>query len=134
MADNAPYSVNRPPFPNVHVNLPGRLEVYVATITTGASPAVVQSLSSAGIAVADTAAGRITVTFPAGGTGAVGWTMCSLFKQATPSGAVVAIDSDLDDYAAGSIEIETFADDANTTADDVDGEITLLIYVLKAVS
>ncbi len=133
MPDFAPYSVNRPPYPNVHVNLPGRLEVYVATITLGASPAVVQTLSSAGITVTDTAAGRITVGFPPGGTGAIGWTVASVIKAATPDTVHLTVDADLDDYAAGTLELETFADDADATADDVTGEVTLLIYVLKAV-
>lgn len=134
MPDNAPNSVQRPPFPNVVVGLNKRVECHIATIsyTTG-TPAVIQSKSSAGITVADTAAGRITIGFPAGGTGAIGWTVASLQGLATPGNTHFSLDSDLDDYAAGTIEVNVFADDANDTADDADiVDVTFMIFVVKA--
>ena len=135
MADSAPFSVNRPPFPNVVVGFNQRIEVHVATLsyTTG-TPAVIQAKSTAGITVADTAAGRITIGFPPGGTGAFGWVVASLQGLATPGNTHFSLDSDLDDYAAGTIEVNVFADDANDTADDADiVDVTFLIYVVKAV-
>lgn len=135
MADNAPFSVNRPPFPNVKVNFDGRVEVHVATISlTGATaPALVSGSSTPGIAIADTATGRVGITFPPGGTGAIGWTLVSLFSAATPSPLIgFSLDSDLTNYATGVLELSHFATDADTTADDVTGEVTVVIHVLKA--
>jgi hypothetical protein len=139
MADNAPFSVNRPPYPNVHVNVPSRLEVYVAAITVAAGvPSVDSTRSSGGVTVADTNTGRITISFPPGGTGAVGWCLISPPELSTPSGQFsFAIDSDLDNYAAGTIEIDTFDEDDTSgiaTAGDIAATFVVLIYVLKAAS
>ena len=139
MTDFAPYSANRPPYPNLHLNLPGRIEVYVAAITVAAGvPSVDNTRSSGGISVADTNTGRITVSFPPGGTGAVGFTMISPPEMSTVTGQVsFAIDSDLDDYAAGTIEIDTFDEDDTSgiaAAADLTGSFVALIYVLKAVA
>lgn len=134
MPDNAPFSVNRPPYPNVVVNFPQRVEVHVATLSyTSGTPALVSGKCSAGVTVTDTNTGRITIGFPPGGTGAVGWVVASLQGLATPGNTHFSLDSDLDDYAAGTVEVNVFADDANDTADDADFvDVTFLIYVLKA--
>lgn len=139
MADNAPYSANRPPYPNVHVNLPGRLEVYVATISYAAgTPSVVQTLSSAGITVTDTNTGRITIGFPAGGTGATGFVVQSLLSKASPNGQTsLELDSDVTSFATGALELDVFDEDDTSgiaAAADVTLQVTLLIYVLRAVS
>lgn len=136
MADNAPYSANRPPYPNVHYNVPGRLEVYVAAITvSGGVPSVDATRSSGGVTVADTDTGRITISFPPGGTGAVGFTVLSPPELSTPSGQLsFAIDSDLDDYAAGTIEIDTFDEDDTSgiaTAGDIAATFVALIHVMR---
>lgn len=137
MADNAPFSVNRPPFPNVVIRNNRRVECHIAAITVAAGvPSVDRTRSTEGITVADTNTGRITVGFPAGGTGAVGWTVCSLIELSTPSGQLsMTIDSDLDDYAAGSLEVSTFDEDDTSgiaTAADIAGTFVLMIYVVKA--
>ena len=134
MADNAPNSVSRPPFPNRVVGLNRRVECHIATISySSGTPAVIQTKSSAGITVADTAAGRITIGFPPGGTGAIGWVVAGLQGAATPANTHFSLDSDLDDYAAGTIEVNVFADDADATADDADFvDCTFMIFVVKA--
>lgn len=137
MADNAPFSVNRPPYPNVVIPHPQRIECHIAAITvTAGTPAVDTTRSTAGVTVTDTNTGRITVGFPAGGTGAVGWTVASLVELSTPSGQLsLVVDSDLDNYASGSLELDTFDEDDTSgiaTAGDISGSVVLMIYVLKA--
>lgn len=120
MADNSPNSVQRPPYPNIVNRLNRRIEQHVITYSyTGGTPALVTTLCSGGITIADTAAGRITFTFPAGGTGATGWIQSCVPQMATPDAVHFTADSDLVDFAAGSFELQVFADDADTTADDV---------------
>lgn len=137
MADNAPFSVNRPPFPNVVVGFNQRVDVHVATLDLDATPTLDATKSTAGITVTDTDVGRITVTFPAGGTGAFGWVVQSLVSLATPTGQVsIDLDADLTNYATGTLEISLFDEDGTSgiaTAADVTGSVTLLIYVVKAV-
>ncbi len=137
MADNAPFSVNRPPFPNVVVGFNQRVEVHVATITLGASPALVASKSTAGITVTDTATGRMTIAFHAGGTGAFGWVVQSLVSKSAPNGQTsLELDSDITSYVTGALEVDVFDEDDTSgiaTAADVTAEVTLLIYVVKAV-
>jgi hypothetical protein len=132
MADNAPLSVNRPPYPNVVNRLNRRVEQHVITYSyTAGTPALITTLCSGGITIADTAAGRITFTFPAGGTGAVGWIQACLPSMATPDPMHFTVDSDLVNFVTGSFELEVFADDADTTADDVTVvSHTLLVNVI----
>lgn len=134
MADNAPLAVQRPPYPNVVNQLNRRVEQHVITFSyTAGTPALIQTLCSAGITIADTAAGRITFTFPAGGTGAIGWIQACVPQMATPDPVHFTADSDLVNFATGSFELEVFADDVDTTADDVTiVSMTVLVSVIKA--
>lgn len=141
MAENAPFSVNRPPFPNVVCLLPqGRVEQHVCTVLiTAGVPSVVQTLSSAGMAVTDVGAGRIGVTFPPGGTGATGFVTACITSTPVPNtafatgGVVPLLDSDLTNFATGTLEVTT----KDAAGADVDmptlSTITLLIHVIKAV-
>lgn len=132
MADNAPFSVNRPPYPNVVNMLARRVEQHVATITvTSGTPAVNQSLSSAGITVTNGAAGIYEIGFPAGGTGAIGWTVVAAPSQSTAAAVVFSVDSDTTNYATGVLSLRAF-DAATPSAVDVEGNITCLIHVIKA--
>lgn len=132
MADNAPNSVARPPYPNIVNQLNRRVTQHVITYSyTAGTPALINTLCSSGITIADTAGGRITFTFPAGGTGAVGWIQACLPQMATPDPVHFTADSDLVNFATGSFELQVFADDADTTADDVTiVSHTLLVNVL----
>ena len=48
MSDNAPFSANRAPYPNLHVNLPGRLETYlISALGANGSVAIVVNLNNA---------------------------------------------------------------------------------------
>lgn len=134
MADNAPFSVSRPPYPNLVNQLNRRIEQHVITFSyTAGTPALIQTLCSGGITIADTAAGRITFTFPAGGTGAIGWIQACVPQMATPDPMHFTADSDLVNFATGSFELQVFADDADTTADDVTVvSMTVLVNVIKA--
>jgi len=138
MADNAPNAVDFSPRPNVVCHLANkRTEMHVARITyTSGTPAVDQTLSSAGITVTDTATGRITVGFPAGGTGAIGFVVIGALEKATPDGQTkLELDRDITNYATGALEL-TVWDEDNTSgiaaAADIDLAVTLLIYVVKA--
>lgn len=131
----APNEPLRAPYPNVVIPGFPRIACHVATFSkTGGTPALVAAKSSSGVNVADLANG-ITITFPGGGTGAVGWVVQGLTGasavQATDSR--FSIDTDLDDYAAGSVGLLQFSTDGDdtTTARDTDvAECTLLIFVL----
>lgn len=130
--DNAPNSVSRPPFPNVVMALNKRISVHIATVSVaGGVPSVVQTLSSAGIAVTDAGAGRIGITFPPGGTGAIGWVNASTASQSTPQAAICTVDSDLTNFATGAIEVSVF-DAATPSALDITGQFTFQIYVIAA--
>jgi hypothetical protein len=132
MADNAPFSVNRPPFPNVVNTLQqGRVEQHVLTIAVAAGvPTVNQLLSTGGCTVTDTAAGRIGFTFPLGGTGAIGWIENAIVSVSTPVATMLSVDSDVVNFATGVGELEVW--DAAGAALDITGSITLLIHVIKA--
>jgi hypothetical protein len=133
MADNAPFSVNRPPFPNVVIGFNQRVEVHVASfdVATG-TPVVDQALSTAGITVANGAAGVYVLGFPAGGTGAVGFASVCAPHQATAAGFCFSIASATSSYVTGALDVRAFqATDGG--AADLTGKVTVLIYVLKAV-
>lgn len=137
MADNAPNSAQFAPWPNVACKLaPKKVEMHVACITyTSGTPAVVQASSSAGITVTDTDTGRITIGFPPGGTGAIGFVVVGALEKATPNGQTsLELDRDITNYATGALEL-TVWDEDNTSgiaaAADVDFRVTLLIYVVK---
>lgn len=141
MGDNAPNSVNRPPWPNL-VNLltPGRrVEQHIATVLiTAGVPSVVTTLSSPGIAVTDAGTGRVGVTFPAGGTGAIGWVVDCAPSFTAPNtafatgGGVLMLDSDLTNFVTGTLEVTT-KDAAGADADlQTLATFTLVIHVIKA--
>lgn len=130
MADNAPFSANRPPYPNVHVNLPGRLEVLVCKLTvTSGTPAITQSASSAGFTVANGAAGIYDLAFPAAPAGTIGWTQISAPEQGTPAAVVFALDSDTNNYVTGVLALRAF-DAATPSAVDLEGSVIITIYRL----
>lgn len=140
MADNAPYSANRPPYPNLHVNLPGRLEQYVLTLTgTNGAVAVNTALSSGGCSATYTGEGSYTLTFPPGGTGATGF-LQALPVVGTAGDATIPrvfqVDSDVasTSYALGAIAVVSTDLAATPAVNDVIGSVTFLITVLKAVT
>lgn len=137
MADNAPNSVDRSPRPNIACMLNRRVEMHVARIAyASGTPSVVQTESSAGITVTDTATGRITIGFPAGGTGAIGFTVIGAVEKASPNGQTkLELDQDITNYATGALELTVWDEDDTSgiaAAADVDLKVTLLIYVIKA--
>lgn len=138
MADNAPYAIDQSPRPNIVLEgFNRRVHCYVATISvSGGTPSIVASESSAGLAVADTNTGRITLTFPAGGTGATGFIMDGPVQLSTPSGRTsIDVDSDLTNYATGTLEVDTWIEDGTSgiaTAGDISGKFTLFVFVIAA--
>lgn len=140
MADNAPFSANRPPYPNIHVNVPSRVEQYLITLTgTNGAVAVNSSLTSGGCSATRTGEGTYTLTFPAGGTGATGW----LYVAPAIGTAgdvtiprVVSIDSDVasTSFALGAIAIVTADLAATPAVNDLLGDLTIVVNVLKAVT
>lgn len=136
MADNAPFSVQRPPFPNVVCQMNRRVKMHVATITgANGSASVNTSRSSAGITVTYVGEGNYTVGFPAGGTGAIGWTVIT--PPQVPGETVTdtkffAIDSDIVNYATGTLRFTCVDGSATSAVSDVIGDITLMIYVVEA--
>lgn len=138
MADNAPFSANRPPYPNTHVNMPGRIEQYLLSFTGSNGAAVMlQTLSSAGCTVTYVSEGVYDFTFPAGGTGAIGW--IEVPPLLTAGNAVTdvrayALDSDLVNFATGAGRLTAVDASATPAVADIIGTQTLLINVIKAVT
>jgi hypothetical protein len=120
------------PFPNVVLEGFPRVRCHIATLAwAGGVPSLTAAQSSQAIAVTDAGPGRAGIAFAPGGTGAFGWVVISTINEATPTGTVANLDSDLTNYATGAIEVNVFADDANTTADDFTGSLTVMIYVVE---
>lgn len=134
MADFAPYSANRPPYPNTHVNMPGRIEQFVLSFTGANGTAVMlNTLSSAGCTVTYVSEGVYDFTFPAGGTGAIGWIEVLAPLQAgnaATDGRHYSLDSDLVNFATGAGRLTAVND---TAVADVIGTQTMLINIIKAV-
>jgi hypothetical protein len=129
--DTSPFSVSRPPYPNIHNNFNRRIEQHVLTISVAAGvPSVNTALSTGGCTVTDTAAGRIGFTFPLGGTGAIGWVQVCPPNVATPVAVMFSTDSDVLNFATGVGEVEVW--DAAGAALDITGSFTMLINVIKA--
>lgn len=136
MADNAPNSVSRPPFPNVVCMLNRRVEQHVLTFTGANGTAVMlQTQSSAGCTVTYVSEGVYDFTFPAGGTGAIGWVV--VCPNATSANTVTdtrmyALDSDLLNFATGAGRLTAVDGSATPIVSDVIGTQTLVINVVKA--
>ena len=137
MADNAPFAVNRPPFPNVVVGFNQRVKVHVLTFTgANGTSVMLQSLSTAGCTVTYVSEGVYDFTFPAGGTGAVGWVVvCPPVTSANTVAdtRMFALDSDLLSFATGAGRLTAVDGSATPIVSDVIGTQTLLIYVLEPV-
>lgn len=136
MADNAPFSVNRPPYPNVHVNLPGRVETYVITaLGANGSVALTTGASSGGVGVTYVGEGNYAFSFPAGGTGAIGWVVICPPETAGETVAETrfyAIDSDILSFATGAGRFSAVDGSATPALADIIGTVTLIINVVKA--
>lgn len=139
MTDFAPYSANHPPYPNTHVNMPGRIEQYLLTLTgTDGAVAVNQALTSSGCSATRTGEGLYTITFPAGGTGAIGWLEVLPVLSVTGTAAIpriVTVDTDVasTSFALGALGIVTVDLAATPAVNDLIGDMTILINVMKAV-
>jgi hypothetical protein len=138
MADNAPYSAQRPPYPNLHVNLQGRIETYLITLTgTNGAVAVNTAASSGGVTATYVGEGNYAFTFPAGGTGAIGWVQILPPETAGETVAEVrsyAIDSDILNFATGAGRFVAVDASATPAVADVIGTVRLVVNVLKAPS
>lgn len=137
MADNAPNSVDFAPRPNVVNRIkPGRILQHVLTFTgANGSAAMLQTLSSAGCTVTYNSEGNYSFTFPAGGTGAVGWVqICPPVQTgiAVTDGRFYAVDSDILNFATGVGQFAAFDGSATPALADIIGTVTLLINVVTA--
>jgi len=137
MSDNAPYSANRPPYPNIHLNLPGRVEQYlISALGANGSVALVAGASSGGCNVAYVAEGEYTITFPAGGTGAIGFVQIlpvEVTGQTAGDARAYAIDSDDLSFATGTCTfLATTVSGGSEALADIIGTFRVLVTVLKA--
>jgi hypothetical protein len=138
MADNAPFSSNRPPYPNVHLNLPGRLEQYLlSALGADGSIALVNGQSSAGVTITYVGEGNYSFTFPGGGTGAIGYVQ--ILPPEVPGETVTdvrmyAIDSDILNFATGAGRFVAVNAAATSAVSDIIGTVRLLITVLRPAS
>lgn len=136
MADNAPNSVQRPPWPNIVNQLGRRVEQHVLTFTGADGTAVILSTaSSPGVTVTYVSEGNYSFTFPAGGTGAIGWVqICPPVTSAETVADVraYALDSDILNFATGAGRFTAVNSAATSAVSDIIGTVTLLINVIKA--
>lgn len=134
MANNAPFSVNRAPYPNVHVNLPGRIETYlISALGANGSVAIVPGASSAGCTVTYVGEGNYSFTFPAGGTGAIGWVVITSPETAGETVAetrMYAIDSDILSFATGAGRFSAVDGSATPALADIIGTFRIVVNVL----
>lgn len=140
MADNAPNSVQRPPFPNVVAQINRRLEQHIINFT-GANGSVTFNAdqSSPGTGCTRTGEGLYTLVFPAGGTGCLGWTEFSCVESTTSDVTIArgfSVDTDVvaNNYAAGSIGLVSVDYAATPAVNDVIGEVTIVVNIIKAPS
>ena len=136
--DNAPNAVQTPPYPNVHINFARKVEVHVINFT-GADGAVTYNAakSSGGTGITRTGEGTYTLTFPAGGTGALGWILPSVVESPTSTVAIarlLSLDNDVvaTNFAAGSTGIVSTDQAATNAVNDIIGDMTILVFVVKA--
>ena len=138
MADNSPFAVQQAPYPNI-VNLiaQGRILQHVLTFTGANGTAVMlQTLSSAGCTVTYVAEGNYSFTFPAGGTGAIGWVqICPIVTagELVTDARFFSVDSDILNFATGAGRFIAVDGTATPILSDIIGTVTLLISVVKAV-
>jgi len=136
MADNAPFSVNRAPYPNVHVNLPGRLECYlISAVGANGSVTTTTAASSAGCSVTYVGEGNYSFAFPAGGTGAIGWVQVTPPEQpgeAVTDARFYCIDSDILNFATGAGRFSAVDGSATPALSDIIGTFRIVVYVLRA--
>lgn len=136
MANNAPYSVQNPPFPNVANKFRGRVEQHVLTFTgANGTSVMLQTSSTPGCTVTYVSEGVYDFTFPAGGAGAIGWILVTPPSSAANTVAEVrsfALDSDLVNYETGAGRITAVDGSATPAVADVIGTLTLVINVVKA--
>jgi hypothetical protein len=136
MADNAPYSAQRPPYPNVVNKFRGRVEQHVLTFTGANGTSVILSTQSTeGVTVTYVSEGVYDFTFPAGGTGAIGWVLVTPPVTAANTVAdtrMYALDSDLLNFATGAGRLTAVDGSATPIVSDIIGTVTLVISVVKA--
>lgn len=136
MADNAPFSVSRPPFPNVVNGFNRRVEQHVLTIT-GANGSATRntSRSTQGTTVTYVGEGNYSFTFPAGGTGATGWVqICppEVAGETVTDVRMYALDSDILNFETGAGRFVAADGSATPAVSDIIGSVTLIINVIKA--
>ncbi len=136
MADNAPYSVSRPPFPNLVNGFNRRVEQHILTFTGANGTATINtSRSSQGVTVTYVGEGNYSFTFPAGGTGAIGWVQICPPEQsgeAVTDARFYCLDSDILNFATGAGRFSAVDGSATPALSDIIGSVTLVISVVKA--
>lgn len=139
-SNNAPNAVALPPFPNVHCNFNLRTEMHVLNFT-GANGSVTfnSSKSSPGLGITRSGEGAYTITFPAGGIGALGWIVTTPVQAADATkGSVRVFSVDTTTlttpFVGGSASVLSVDQADSPILNDVIGECTFLIYVVKVPS
>lgn len=134
--DNSPYSVQRPPFPNVVNSVARRVEQHVINFT-GANGSVTYNAaaSSPGTGIAYVSEGLYTITFPPGGTDCLGWVVVSAVESTTGDATIArgfSVDSNagLAGYATGGVGIAS-RDAATPSLADVIGTATIVVSIVK---
>jgi len=126
--NNAPNAVNQPPFPNVHLEFNGRVKVHVMTCSLAAgTPTLITTESTPGVAVSTPGQGRLAITFPAPGTGAIGWAVVAAPKQAAASDFTYQAANAATNIATGTLEIQTLT--AGAVQNQTAAGFTVFIYV-----
>lgn len=131
----APNEPLRAPYPNVII--PGWPRVALHVIhATGAngSVAINAARSSQSVGIAYVSEGLYTISFPAGGTGAVGLVIPGPVETSAIGAddfRVFMVDTDTDNYAAGTCNVAAVATAGGTEAlSDVIGDFSFLVFVL----
>lgn len=125
------------PFPNVVVEGFPRMRCHVISATgANGSVALLTTKSSQATTITYVSEGFYTVTFPAGGTGAVGFIVPSM-PQVTSTSTLTAgqvmtsVDSDTVNYVTGTAQIQSMNFDATPAIQDIIGDFSVLVFVIE---
>lgn len=135
--DTSPYSVQRPPFPNVVNSVGRRVEQHVINFTgSNGAVALNEDASSGGVGIAYVSEGLYTITFPPGGTGCLGWVVVSAVESTTGDVTIsrnwsVDTDAGLEGYATGGVGLVAASNGATDALADVIGTATVIVNIVK---
>lgn len=132
----APSEPLKAPYPNLIIPGFPRTAMHVITVTgANGSAALNASKSSQAVTVTYVSEGLYTLTFPAGGTGAVGFCLPGIAEGAAPGTAATATEcagvvSGTVSYVTGTVQVQFWDKAATAAVADHIGDFTICVFVV----